>query len=175
MEFVLQAVVVVFMLFLCALCLFAVVVIARDIIHESAANKRAREAENNSNLKEPVQVVVQPVVSAPVASTQPAAPVAEPAPAPAPVAEPAPAPVEKEEVAVAPVAEAVVEEVAVTEDEEDPDAVSFSRVSLTMEEKYDMLSTEFKRYFDEIVKNTAKYAFDKLENEYGVECKVVKM
>ena len=74
MEFVLQAVVVVFMLFLCALCLFAVVVIARDIIHESAANKRAREAENNSNLKEPVQVVVQPVVSAPVVAAQPAAP-----------------------------------------------------------------------------------------------------
>ena len=45
MEFMLQTVVVMFMLFLCALCLFAVVVIARDIIHENAKNRRERQKE----------------------------------------------------------------------------------------------------------------------------------
>ena len=145
MEFMLQAVIIVFMLFLCALCLFAVVVIARDIIHESAESRRARESGNNSNLKDPVQVVVQPVVPAPVA--QVAAPVA------APVEEVAAEPEEKvEEVTEA--KEEVVEdedlEVAMTED---PDAVVFSRGSLTIEEKYATLSTEFKRYFDDIIRH----------------------
>lgn len=144
MEFMLQAVIIVFMLFLCALCLFAVVVIARDIIHESAENKRARESQNNSNLKDPVQVVVQPVMPTPVA---PAEPVAEP------VVEPVAEPEEKvEEVAEA--KEEVVEdedgEVAMAED---PDAVTFSRGSLTIEEKYATLSTEFKRYFDDIIRH----------------------
>ena len=50
---------------------------------------------------------------------------------------------------------AVVENVEENvEEDEDPDAVSFNRVSLTMEEKYATLSTEFKRYFDDIVKHT---------------------
>ena len=136
MEFMLQTVVVVFMLFLCALCLFAVVVIARDIIHENAKNRRERESEGNSeNKTEPIQVVLQPVM-----------PMAQPAPAEQPVI---PAEPEKEEII-----QPVVEEVAVTaEATEDPDAVTFSRVNLTMAEKYEMLSTEFKRYFDEIVKH----------------------
>ena len=45
MEFMLQAVVAVFMLFLCALCLFAVVVIVRDIIHENAKNKQKQVSD----------------------------------------------------------------------------------------------------------------------------------
>ena len=45
METMLQTVVIVFMLFLCALCLFAVVVIARDIIYENAKMRRDREKE----------------------------------------------------------------------------------------------------------------------------------
>lgn len=147
MENMLQIVVIVFMLFLCALCLFAVVVIVRDIIHESALARREREREEKQLTAtpaqpEPVQVVVQPAVI--------------PAPAldPAPVAEePAEAPV-VEETAV--IEEAPAEEIAVAvaeEEEDDPDAVSFNRVSLTMEEKYGTLSTEFKRYFDDIVKH----------------------
>jgi hypothetical protein len=147
MEFMLQAVIIVFMLFLCALCLFAVVVIARDIVHESAASKRAREAENNSNLKDPVQVVLQPVMPAPAQ----AAPVAEP------VAEVVAEPVAEVEDKVEELTEAkeeVVEDddldVAMTED---PDAVVFSRGSLTIEEKYATLSTEFKRYFDDIIRH----------------------
>lgn len=49
MENMLQAVIVVFMLFLCALCLFAVVVIARDIVHESAKARREREREERED------------------------------------------------------------------------------------------------------------------------------
>ena len=145
MEFMLQAVVVVFMLFLCALCLFAVVVIARDIVRESANSKREKETTNESDKKvEPVQVVVQPIMP----QTLPAEPAQE-------VEEPKAEPEEvKEEPKEEPKQE-VEEEIAVTQEvaEEDPDAVSFSRVNLTMEEKYEMLSTEFKRYFDEIVKH----------------------
>ena len=145
METMLQAVVVVFMLFLCSLCLFAVIVIVRDIIYENAKIRREREAERanaEAPVHEPVQVVVQP---APVV-----------VPAPAPVAEPAPVVETKAEEPVRekePVHEEapVAEEVAAAED--DPDAVSFSRVSLTMEEKYAALSTEFKRYFDDIVRH----------------------
>lgn len=142
METMLQAVVVVFMLFLCSLCLFAVIVIVRDIIYENAKIRREREAERanaEAPVHEPVQVVVQP---APVV-----------VPAPAPVAEPAPV-VETKVEEPAPVEESApeeAEEIAATED--DPDAVSFSRVSLTMEEKYAALSTEFKRYFDDIVRH----------------------
>ena len=130
METMLQAVVVVFMLFLCSLCLFAVIVIVRDIIYENAKTRRAREAERanaEAPVHEPVQVVVQP---APVVETKVEEPVREEESAPE---------------------EGEAEEVAATED--DPDAVSFSRVSLTMEEKYATLSTEFKRYFDDIVRH----------------------
>lgn len=161
METMLQAVVVVFMLFLCALCLFAVVVIARDIIHESA--RRKEERNEVEQVKEvvitppaPIEIpiTVTPTVLAPVA--EPAPIVEEKAEEPAPVVV---APVEEKveepaPVVVAPVIEAEEpeEEIAVTE-EEDPDAVSFSRVTLTMEEKYATLSTEFKRHFDDIIKH----------------------
>ena len=163
MEFMLQTVVVVFMLFLCALCLFAVVVIARDIIHENAKNVNARKNENEQEKAvEPIQVVVQP---APTVIMP--APAAEPAPVeePTPAEEPAPAPVETavpveestpaEEpapVVAEPVAEVVATEVS-DEEEIDPDAVTFSRVSLTLEEKYATLSTEFKRHFDDIIRH----------------------
>ena len=165
MEFMLQAVVVVFMLFLCALCLFAVVVIVRDIIRENANAKRNRDADVEPVQKEPIQVVLQSMVST---SDQTSAPtpvveVVSPAPvveevSPAPVVEEVcPAPV-VEEVCPAPVVEEVVEpaviaDVAVTEAPENPDAVVFSKVSLTMTEKYAMLSTEFKRYFDDIIRH----------------------
>ena len=128
MEFMLQAVVVIFMLFLCALCLFAVVVIARDIVRESASNKKDADAHKSTDEKEPVQVVVQPVLSTAV-----------------------PAPVVEEPVAP------IMEEVATAETSDSVSGVVFSKVSLTMAEKYAALSSEHKRYFDQIV----KYALSK--------------
>ena len=136
MEFMLQAVVVIFMLFLCALCLFAVVVIARDIVRESASNKKDADAQKSTDEKEPVQVVVQPVLSTAV---------------PAPVAEEPVAPVVEEPVAP------IMEEVATAETSDSVSGVVFSKVSLTMAEKYAALSSEHKRYFDQIV----KYALSK--------------
>ena len=136
MEFMLQAVVVIFMLFLCALCLFAVVVIARDIVRESASNKKDADAQKSTEEKEPVQVVVQPVLSTAV---------------PAPVVEEPVAPVVEEPVAP------IMEEVATAETSDSVSGVVFSKVSLTMAEKYAALSSEHKRYFDQIV----KYALSK--------------
>ena len=121
MEFMLQAVVVIFMLFLCALCLFAVVVIARDIVRESASNKKDADAQKSTDEKEPVQVVVQPVLSTAV---------------PAPVAEEPVAPVVEEPVAP------IMEEVATAETSDSVSGVVFSKVSLTMAEKYAALSSE---------------------------------
>lgn len=152
MNVLLQAMIVVFMLFLCALCLFAVVVIARDIIYENARRRERIEAQSKPNAATnehaPVEAAKNP----------------QPAPQPAPQPEPQPAPVE------APVeakVEAKVEEVAVTAEpleapveaeeplaDEDPNSVAFSRNTLTMEERYMTLSTEFKRYFDDIVNHT---------------------
>ncbi|MBQ7224856.1 MAG: hypothetical protein IJX06_04835 [Clostridia bacterium] len=130
METMLQTVVIVFMLFLCALCLFAVVVIARDIIYENAKMRRDREKER---ALEKMQAAV---------TAQPVSEVIEQPVAPAPAPEPTPEP-------------EVVEEVVATaeEEEEDENAVAFSRHTLTMEEKYATLSTEFKRYFDDIAKH----------------------
>ena len=136
MEFMLQAVVVIFMLFLCALCLFAVVVIARDIVRESASNKKDADAQKSTEEKEPVQVVVQPVLSTAV---------------PAPVVEEPVAPVVEGPVAP------IMEEVATAETSDSVSGVVFSKVSLTMAEKYAALSSEHKRYFDQIV----KYALSK--------------
>lgn len=75
MEGMLQAVVVVFMLFLCSLCLFAVVVIVRDMIYENAKTRRARAREDRDyervlkaleeatdKAPEAIPVVAQPVV-----------------------------------------------------------------------------------------------------------------
>jgi hypothetical protein len=140
METMLQAVVIVSMLFLCLLCLFAVIVIVRDIIYESSKTRREREAEranektrsereaDRANAEAPVLALV--AESAPVVETKVEEPVREEAIAPK---------------------KGGAEEVAATED--NPDAVSFSRVSLTMEEKYATLSTEFKRYFDDIIRH----------------------
>lgn len=210
MENMLQAVIVVFMLFLCALCLFAVVVIARDIVHESAKARRERDKEereerlsamekqlaaqvnekvsNTYAIQEtPLSTVGAPVAEAPVVYQNPpqAAPIQVnvlqnpvPTPIPASLEEvPASAPAEvnnDEEASKAALSEseaAMNTEIAVTdvsleetlpspedaeedvEDEEDPDEVSFNRLNLSVEEKYATLSTEFKRYFDDIVRH----------------------
>ena len=131
METMLQIVVIVFMTFLCALCLFAVVVIARDIVYENARMRREREKER---ALEKMQTT---------AIAQPVAEVIEQPVAPAPAPEP-----EVVEEVVATTSEEVEEE-----SEEDENAVAFSRHTQTMEEKYEMLSTEFKRYFDDIAKH----------------------
>ena len=143
MEGMLQAVVVVFMLFLCSLCLFAVIVIVRDMIYENAKTRRARAREDRDyervlkaleeaadKTPEAIPVVAQPVV---VEAPEPTVVVVE-----APAKE-TPAPVEE-----APALEEAVE---------DEGAVVFSANTLTMEEKYATLSSEFKRYFDEIIKH----------------------
>lgn len=143
MEGMLQAVVVVFMLFLCSLCLFAVVVIVRDMVYENAKTRRARAREDRDyervlkaleeaadKTPEAIPVVAQPVV---VEAPEPTVVVVE-----APAKE-TPAPVEE-----APALEEAVE---------DEGAVVFSANTLTMEEKYATLSSEFKRYFDEIIKH----------------------
>lgn len=146
MDVLLQAMIVVFMLFLCALCLFAVVVIVRDIIYENARRRERMET--------------------PVPAVQPA-PQPQPQPAPIVIVE-APkadkedevaataAPAKEEALEVTPPEEAPVEDQAISEeealeDDEDPNSVAFSRNTLTMEEKYMTLSTEFKRFFDDIV------------------------
>lgn len=129
MEGMLQAVIVVFMLFLCTLCLFAVVVIVRDIISENARTRREREREDRewrmrSQAEEKETAV--PVVAEPIAEPVPADPIPEPTVA-EPDEEPAPA--------------------------EDADAVSFSTTTLTMEDKYAALDYEFKVCFNDIVKH----------------------
>ena len=135
MDGILQTVIVVFMAFLCALCLFAVVVIVRDIISENASTKRSRE--RNRMLEEAIlreqMLAVKPKEEAPVVSE----PVSvQPQPA---IVEPI-----KEEVAV------TVEEP--TSVEEADNAVVFQTKAMTMQEKYDALTSEFKGYFNRIVK-----------------------
>lgn len=151
METMLQVVIVVFMLFLCSLCLFAVIVMVRDIIYENAKTRRERDAERAKaevSVHEPEQVYENEKTRSEREADR--------ANAEAPVHEPVqvvvqPAPVVETKVEESVREEGGAEEVAATED--NPDAVRFSRVSLSMEEKYATLSTEFKRYFDDIVRH----------------------
>ena len=144
MEGMLQAVVVVFMLFLCSLCLFAVVVIVRDMIYENAKTRRARAREDR-DYERVLKALEEAADKTPEAIPVVAQPVVVEAPEPTVVVVEAPAAPAEE----APVEEAPVEEVPA----EDDGAVVFSANTLTMEEKYATLSSEFKRYFDEIIKH----------------------
>ncbi len=146
METMLQAVVVVFMLFLCSLCLFAVIVIVRDIIHENSKARMARERDEREFYRAQ-ELAAQAVKTEPEAIPVAATPAPTPEPEPEP--EPAPAPV-VEEPDPAEEAPAPVEEVSA---EAENGAVTFATHTLTMEEKYAALSTEFKRYFDDIVRH----------------------
>ena len=134
---VLQVVLVVFMLFLCLLCLFAVVVIVRDILRESAQARREREEQQRC-----CQAIrQQPSASLPASTAQTELPQGD-----APNAPQAPLPV----------ADDVMAQVAATQSvttADDANAVTFSRANLTLQDKYSALSTEFKRYFDDIVKH----------------------
>lgn len=163
MDELLQVVIVLFMFFMCILCVFAVVVIVRDIVRESLRdrneNKKSKGNVQPSCAQQPVESDVhqpdQSHVDQPVTLPMPqqvAQPVVD---TPAPVVEPADEPV-----------------VAVVADE-DPDAVTFSRVTLTMEEKYGTLSTEFKRYFDDIAKHTvAKEGVKELRRTSSYDYKI---
>ncbi|MBQ8432679.1 MAG: hypothetical protein IJX28_07320 [Clostridia bacterium] len=146
METMLQAVVVVFMLFLCSLCLFAVIVIVRDIIHENSKARMAREREEREFYRAQ-ELAAQAAKVEPEAIPVVATPAPAPEPEPEPEPEPAPAPVVEEPAPVEPVAEEPAPA------EVDDGAVTFSTHTLTMEEKYAALSTEYKRYFDDIVRH----------------------
>ncbi|MBQ4049778.1 MAG: hypothetical protein IJD07_03895 [Clostridia bacterium] len=129
MELMLHTLIIIFMIFLCSLCLFAVIVIARDLIRES----------NKGHKEEPVRPApVEEVKALPIVAPQPE--VKEPEPEPVAEVEPQPLP--------APVP---VEEVAATAD--DGNSVAFSTVTQTMEEKYAAMSSEYRRYFDDIIKH----------------------
>ncbi len=138
MELMLEAIIIIFMIFLCSLCLFAVLVIARDIITEGSRRRRKEEEAKRveAPAPAPAPVIVEvPVVTAPAPEAAPI--VEEPAPV---VEEPAeePAPVEA------------------AEEEIDENAVVFSKSHvMTLAEKYAALSSEFKGYFDDIAKHAA--------------------
>ncbi len=145
METLLQAVIIIFMLFLCALCLFAVLVIARDIIAESGARRRREEERRNIQAKE-----VEPLKCEPVAVAAPEAHVFElPAKEEEPTSEP------EEEAKEEPVTEPEpIEEEPVAEAEEDGNSVTFSKShNMTMKSRYAALSSEFKGYFDQVVRH----------------------
>lgn len=140
METLLQTVVIIFMLFLCALCLFAVLVIARDIIAESAARRRREEERKNIQIKE-----AEPPKYEPIAACEPQVHVFD-----------LPREETKEEPAQEAESEAVAEAEAEDEPEpcEDENSVTFSKShNMTMESRYAALSSEFKGYFDEVVRH----------------------
>lgn len=186
MEIMLQTVIIVFMLFLCSLCLFAVLVIARDMVAESMGKRKSDFAADTERKQE--QVIKEVTVIKEVPVEREASP-SEQAPPPAPVAPPAPAPVAEPEPEIAPMVEVIVEEEPVAEEpifEEEPvfepvevaeevepevvvddeNAVKFSKSQLTFDEKYAMLSTEVKGYFQAI----ARHALSK----EGAKCTVSK-
>ena len=156
MEIMLQTVIIVFMLFLCSLCLFAVLVIARDMVAESMGKRKSDFAAANEQPKE--QIIKEVTVIKEVPVEKDVTVVKEVAPPPMP--EPEPAPVVVEPVVEEPVAEVEpeAEEVAAPEaevmpEEDDENAVKFSTSQLTMDQKYAMLSKEYKGYFDAIAKH----------------------
>ncbi len=145
MEVMLQAVVVIFMLFLCSLCLFAVIVIVRDIIHENAKTRRERLKDETAPEKEPQLPPITVQLTAPV-MPQPEKEVNE-------VVDNKPE--EKVEEKLEVVEEA--KEVQLPQAEEavtvDGNAVVFSKHTLTMAEKYAQLSSQYKKYFEEIARH----------------------
>lgn len=163
MDELLQVVIVLFMFFMCILCVFAVVVIVRDIVREGLRNRNGKKGKGND---QPVESVAD---SPAPSNTQPA-----PHHIDQPVTLPASQPV-SQAVVVAPVVEAEepADQVVAVVADDDPDAVTFSRVTLTMEEKYATLSTEFKRYFDDIAKHTlAKEGVKELRRTSSYDYKI---
>ncbi len=140
----LQAVIIVFMLFLCALCLFAVVVIVRDIIHENANIHRERiknapQPSVEAETRNKVEVKEEPKEVVPSVETETAVTVAQ---------EPATAVFEP--------VEEVSQESSEQPSEETQKGIVFSK-RFSMAEKYATLSSEYKAYFDDV----ARYALSK--------------
>ena len=126
MEQALEITLTFFMIFLCMLCLFSVLVIARDIIREAASQSRKKKNDKEEKV---VTVVKEIEVPAKVV---------------------VPAPVEEE--VAAPVIEDVPAPVEIVEEHDDSE-VTFNKTRLTMAEKYEALSSLYKEFFDAIVKH----------------------
>ncbi|MBR3804172.1 MAG: hypothetical protein IKJ14_02340 [Clostridia bacterium] len=115
----------IFMIFVTCMVIFAVMVVVRDIVKESYANKRAQTAEEVKVVEKIVEVEKPVVVEAPAQEE--------------PVKEPV---IEEVAVAVEPEVEA-----------EDDGKISFSAGNQqTLDEKYLELSAQAKSWYDELVK-----------------------
>lgn len=129
MEQALEITLTFFMIFLCMLCLFSVLVIARDIVREASSQSRKKKNDKEENVVTVIKEVAVPVVK----ETEPVK--EEPVIAPTPVIEEEiPAPVE------------IVEE-------HDESEVTFNKTRLTHSEKYEALSSLYKEFYDAIVKH----------------------
>ena len=128
MEQALEITLTFFMIFLCMLCLFSVLVIARDIIREAASQSRKKK-----NDKEEKVVTVVKEIEVPAKVVEPVA-------------------IKKEEEVVAPVIEDIPQPVEIVEEHDDSE-VTFNKTRLTMAEKYEALSSLYKEFFDAIVKH----------------------
>lgn len=138
MDNILLVIVSIFMLFLCVLCLFAVMVIVRDIVRES----RERKGKNEDKEEDTTEEVAPAVPVEEIAADEPMVETSidyEPIP-------------EVEEDSSSDLPDGV-ELIELPEEKEDPSAVSFNRVNLTCEEKYSMLSAEDKAFFDDIARH----------------------
>ena len=156
MEVMLQTVIIVFMLFLCSLCLFAVLVIARDMVAESMGKRKRAFSSDATEPKEQVVKEVTIIKEVPAVAPQAITTVQAPPPAPQPAPE-APAVTEEPPKAeeTAPVDEEIVPTVTPASVSEivDDNAVRFSATQHDMETKYAMLSKDAKAYFDAIAKH----------------------
>ncbi len=160
-----EAVFIVFMSLVSVICLFAVLMILKDMLEDMRAARERRMKELDAQLKERQQQIYLQTLPVVAPTTAVPAPVQESAPAPQTIAsavEPAPVaiPVVEEKVEVPVVEEPIAEEPAVIEEpiaeevQEDDDSVKFSAggVKQTLDDKYLALSQEAKGYYDEIVK-----------------------
>ncbi|MBQ9744222.1 MAG: hypothetical protein IJW19_03765 [Clostridia bacterium] len=135
METALEITLTFFMIFLCMLCLFSVLVIARDIVREAASQSKKKKNDEEQKVVTVIKEVEVPVVKEEpmaVPFEEPVVTTPAPAPVPAPVEE-IPAPVE------------IVEE-------HDESEVTFNKTRLTHLEKYEALSSLHKEFYDAIVK-----------------------
>lgn len=153
-----EAVFIVFMSLVSVICLFAVLMILKDMLEDMRAARERRMKELDAQLKERQQQIYLQTLPVVAPTTVVPAPVQESAPAPqtiAPAVEPAPVelPVAEEKAEEPVIEEPTVEEPAVEEVQEDS-SVKFSAdgVKQTLDDKYLALSQEAKGYYDEIVK-----------------------
>ena len=148
MEQALQIALTFFMIFLCTLCLFSVLVIARDIVREASSQSKRKK---NGGEEKVVTVIKEVQVPAKVEEPVATEPVVEEA---ASVAEELPTLVE------------VVEE-------HDDNEVSFNKTRLTMEEKYATISSLYKEFYDAIVKHAlSKEGVREFRNNNYVDYKI---